>query len=179
MNRNYARSIRDALRAAIGACVLALFSITSHASFPPVVTGYSINCQGNRTAATVDELRMVCAAEWQAYFRALGYTSCTIVGGGTGVWVTTSTSNCGENGRYNIPAAIISACSANSTGTTSCTCNAGYAEWSSSCVPPLEQKSAGPPHDTNCSNPVNGATGNKYQLEVDYVVGPAKSRQPA
>jgi YD repeat-containing protein len=29
-------------------------------------------------------------------------------------------------------------------------------------------KNAGPPRDENCSNPVNGATGNKYQVEVDY-----------
>lgn len=35
--------------------------------------------------------------------------------------------------------------------------------------PPVEQKSAGRPRDENCSNPVNGATGNKYQIETDYV----------
>lgn len=35
--------------------------------------------------------------------------------------------------------------------------------------PPVEQKSAGRPRDENCSNPVNGATGNKYQVETDYV----------
>jgi RHS repeat-associated protein len=34
--------------------------------------------------------------------------------------------------------------------------------------PPVEQKNAGRPKDENCSNPVNGATGNKYQEEVDY-----------
>jgi len=37
--------------------------------------------------------------------------------------------------------------------------------------PPVEQKNAGRPRDENCSNPVNGATGNKYQVEVDYVAG--------
>jgi len=37
--------------------------------------------------------------------------------------------------------------------------------------PPVEQKQAGRPRDENCSNPVNGATGNKYQAEVDYVAG--------
>jgi len=38
-------------------------------------------------------------------------------------------------------------------------------------TPPVEQKNAGRPRDENCSNPVNGATGNKYQVEVDYVAG--------
>ncbi|OQW85720.1 MAG: hypothetical protein BWK72_20860 [Rhodoferax ferrireducens] len=37
--------------------------------------------------------------------------------------------------------------------------------------PPVAQKSAGRPRDENCSNPVDGATGNKYQVEVDYLAG--------
>jgi RHS repeat-associated protein len=36
------------------------------------------------------------------------------------------------------------------------------------CVIPQTQKNAGPPLACNGSNPVNGATGNKYQAETDY-----------
>lgn len=74
-----------------------------------------------------------------------------------------------------IPKKICPGNSVNPAGTALCVCNPGYLEsvQNRTCQLPtslelLKLKSLGSPADENCSNPVNGATGNKYQSEIDY-----------
>lgn len=117
----------------VAALLLALLGGSAHASFPAPVTGYTINCQGTQTASTIGELRTICGAARQAYWRANGYPSCVITSGGTGNYVQTSGANCGGNGNFNTPATVISSCPANSTGSSTCTCNAGFTEQGNAC----------------------------------------------
>lgn len=66
-------------------------------------------------------------------------------------------------------------CPAHSTLTgTTCVCAAGFTEdpQASACVAPASSQAQaslalGAPTDPNCTNPINGASGNKYQREVD------------
>jgi YD repeat-containing protein len=83
----------------------------------------------------------------------------------------------GQSGNFSYSGSLSACgCPANASfvGGT-CACDAGYLKdtQTGACYSPAGQelvaiKNAGPQRDPNCTNPVNGATGNKYQPEVDY-----------
>lgn len=82
--------------------------------------------------------------------------------------------------RQRAPDTVTHTCPANSTlSNGSCTCNPGYSEDvdSGTCkaaATPILVASAptAAPTDPNCSNPINGAGGNKYQHEIDLIATP-------
>jgi len=113
---------------------LSLFPSVSFAAFPPVTTsGYVVSgvTYSTQTAA----MQASCNATMAQY----GYTgSCSPNAGTDSCHAVVATGGPWAGYEYDMGCAVqastASACPANSTGTTSCTCNSGFSESGSTCV---------------------------------------------